>query len=313
MKSLKFIPTMENIYYDELDPSGLAGIDVLQQATGKTRTRVKQFLDSQPTYRRFKTPRKPKRARVVVPSMSVQFEGDLFDLSKYSRYNKGFKWILLIVDAFSRRVECEPLKNKAGTEVARGLEEIFKRLSNSNKLAPNAYFATDCGNEFFNQNVEEIYKKYNLSHFPLRAPIKCAFAEITGRYIVTRLHKIMFHKNTNQWIIHLQSVVAAKNARKNRKTAGLSPDEINYKNQQAVKESLYPELPTPKFSLKIGDRVQVVKKRTLFAKSFHGYYSDKTYRIIKTHDLTVPRYTIEDEEDGETIAGTWYAAELYKL
>ena len=306
-------PTMENLYYDVHDPSGFAGISALQQAVGKPRGQVKRFLDKQPTYRRFKTPRKPKRARVVVPSMALQFEGDLFDLSNYSRYNKGFKWILLVVDSFSRRVECEPLKSKAGTEVARGLEEIFNRLSKSNKLAPYAYFATDCGNEFFNKDVEEIYKKYNLSHFPLRAPIKCAFAEITGRYIVSRLHKIMFHAETKRWIEHLQSAVTAKNARKNRKTANLSPDEINYENQKAVKESLYPELPPAKPSLQIDDRVHIVKKRTMFAKSFHGYYSEKVYRITKIHDLTVPRYTVADEEVGETIAGTWYAAELYRI
>ena len=304
---------MEHIYYSAENPSGFAGVTALQQATGKPIRHVKQFLNQQPTYRRFKTPRKPKRARVIVPSMAVQFEGDLFDLTKYSRQNKGFKWILLIVDSFSRRVECEPLRSKAGPEVARGLDVIFSRLSSSNLISPNAYFATDCGNEFFNQNVEVIYKKFNLSHFPLRAPIKCAFAEITGRYIVTRLHKIMFRKETKCWIDHLQTVVLAKNSRKNKKTAGLSPDEINSYNQMAVKESLYPEQAKPKFTLQIGDIVQVVKNRNLFAKSFHGYYSDKLYRVTKLHDHTVPRYTITDEEDGETIAGTWYAAELYLM
>ena len=304
---------MEEIYYDVQNPSGLSGINALQRAVGKPIKSVKQFLDKQPTYRHFKTPRKTKRARVVVPSMAVQFEGDLFDLTKYSRQNNGFKWILLVVDSFSRRVECTPLKSKAGVEVARGLDEIFTRLKNSNKMAPSAYFATDLGNEFFNQNVDRIYKKYNVSHFPLRPPIKCAFAEITGRYVVTRLYKIMFLKATKRWVDQLQAVVAAKNARKNKKTAGLSPDEISYDNQAVVKESLYPEQPASKHTLKVGDRVQVVKNRTPFAKSFHGYYSDKVYRVIKVHDHTVPRYTIEDEEDGETIAGTYYAAELYRL
>lgn len=304
---------MEHLYYNVHNPLGYAGVTALQQATGKPRRHVKQFLDKQPTYRRFKTPRKPKRARVVVGSMAVQFEGDLFDLSKYSHHNKGFKWILLVVDSFSRRVECEPLKNKSGTEVARGLDTIFSRLSSSNKLAPNAYFATDCGKEFFNQNVEVIYKKFNLSHFPLRSPIKCPFAEISGRYIVTRLHKIMFREDTKRWIDQLQAVVLAKNGRKNKKTAGLSPDEINSHNQKAVKDSLYPEQPRLEFTLQVGDRVHVVKNRNIFAKSFHGYYSDKVYRVTMLHDHTVPRYTIADEEDGETIAGTWYAAELYRI
>ena len=63
---------MEHLYYNVHNPLGYAGVTALQQATGKPRRHVKQFLDKQPTYRRFKTPRKPKRARVVVGSMAVQ-------------------------------------------------------------------------------------------------------------------------------------------------------------------------------------------------------------------------------------------------
>ena len=150
----------------------------------------------------------------------------------------------MVVDAFSRLVKCEPLKNKTGAETARGLDKIFTELSAENKLAPLSSLGTDAGNEFFNRWCTVIYKKHGVSHFPLRAPKKAALAEISGRYIVEKLYKYMDHKSTKRWIDALPSVVVAKNSRKNRKTANLAPIEIDYSNQKIVHSSLYPNYGT---------------------------------------------------------------------
>ena len=244
----------------------------------------------------------------------MQFQADLFDLQKYSGSNSGYKWILLVVDAFSRLVKCEPLKNKTGVETARGLDKIFSELSTEGKLAPQSKLGTDAGNEFFNKWCTDVYKKHQVSHFPLRAPKKAALAEITGRYVVEKLYKFMDHKDNRRWIDALPSVVIAKNSRKNRKTANLSPIEINVTNQGKVYESLYPNHGSiGKFTLNVGDRVQIVKSRMPFAKAHQGFWSTKTYKIITQHQYDVPRYSIADEEDDEPIAGTWYAEELYKI
>lgn len=306
---------MDNIYYDLSNPAGFGGVGGLQAATNLTQGKVKSYLNKQKVYRSFKIPRKRiKRAKVRAQSLGVQFQADLFDFQKYGRQNSGFKWVLLVVDVFSRLVKCEPLKNKTGAETARGLDKIFSDYAAESKLAPNAGLGTDAGNEFFNKWCTEVYKKHGVSHFPLRAPIKAGMAEISGRYIAEKLYKFMKHKDSKRWVDALQSAVVGKNNRKNRKTANLSPTEINLTNQDSVFKSLYPDSgEMGKFTLNIGDRVQVVKTRLPFSKSYQGYYSDKTYKIIERHVLDVPRYSIADEEDDEPIAGTWYAAELYLI
>lgn len=304
-----------DVYYDISNPAGFGGMSSLQRATSLPAAKVKKFLDEQRIYRKYKVPNKKiKRARVHVATLGIQFQSDLFDLSKLSRHNNGYKWILLVVDAFSRYVKCEPLKNKTGPEVSQGLEKIFTALSEEGKLAPTAHILTDLGNEFFNKHADKVYKKFGLAHSPLRAPIKCGIAEISGRYIVEKLYKYMDYESTKRWVDVLQSVVQAKNSRKNRRTDNLAPTDINFVNQKSVYSKLYPDGVEPaKFTLNLGDRVQVVKSRLPFAKSHHGYYTDKTYRVVKQHAHDVPRYSIVDEEDNEPIAGTWYAAELYKI
>ena len=307
------LSVMENIYYDISHPAGFGGINRLKTSTKLPKTDVKRFLDSQTVYRSFKVPkRKFKRAKTVVPSIAVQFQADLFDLQKLASHNSNYKWILVVVDSFSRYVKCQPLKNKTGEETARGMEKIFAEYKTENKLAPNSIFATDGGNEFYNKSANLVYEKYNIEHILLRGPIKCSFAEISGRYIVERLHKYMMHKKVKRWVDALQYAVEATNKRKNRKTANLAPEEINYANQHDVYKALYPSGRSEKFKLDVGDRVQIVKERLPFSKSYRGFYSEKMYRISKQHSHTVPRYSLIDEDDSEPISGTWYANELYK-
>ena len=305
---------MENIYYDISHPAGFGGINRLHVSTKQPKTRVKRYLDSQPVYRTFKVPKKKfKRAKTIVPSIAVQFQADLFDLQKLSSHNSNYKWILVVVDTFSRYIKCQPLKNKTGEETARGLDKIFGEYKTENKLAPYSAFGTDGGNEFYNKFANLIYKKYNVAHFLLRGPIKCSFAEISGRYIVERLHKYMMYKKTKRWVDALPLAVQATNKRKNKKTANLAPIEIDYSNQNIVFKALYPRGGQPgPFTLDVGDRVQVVKDRLPFFKSYRGHYSSKWYRISKRHPHTVPRYSLIDEEDEEPISGTYYANELYK-
>lgn len=306
---------MEKVYFNIDDPSSFSSINSLQKATGVQRKKAEKYLEKQPVYRKFKAPKtKFPRARIHVKTVGSQFMSDLFDLHSLSKHNKGYKWILLVVDAFSRYVKCEPIKNKSGPSVAEALDNIFSSLKEENKIAPRSYLSTDLGNEFYNSHANSIYEKHGISHFPLRGPIKCSLAEISGRYIVGKLHKIMYHNGNKRWIDVLQRVVTAKNKRKNKKTKNLSPLEITYENQADVYKSLYPDGVAPtKFNLNIGDRVQVAKTRLPFAKSYHGYYSEKIYRVIKQHALDVPRYSIADEEDDEPIAGTYYEEELFPV
>lgn len=305
---------MDSIYYDPKHPAAFGGINVLQKVTRKPRKSVKKYLNKQAIYRKFKIPRKRfKRARIQVDSLGVEFQTDLFDLQKLGRQNGGYKWVLLVVDSFSRYVKCEPLRNKTGPEVARGLDKIFNSFSNENKLAPRVGLGSDLGNEFFNKDADAVYLKHNVAHFPLRAPKKAAMAEISGRYIIERLYKIMSHKQNKRWLEELALVVEAKNSRANPRTANLAPVEIDLSNQTEVHKKLYPNYVQPKFDFALGTLVQVVKTRNPFSKSYEGFYGERVFRVIKQHKLDVPRYTIADEEDGEEISGTWYANELYAL
>ena len=53
-----------------------------------------------------------KKGRVIVNHVDEIWAADLVDMQYYSRTNKGYKYILMIIDVFSKYGWAEPLKNK---------------------------------------------------------------------------------------------------------------------------------------------------------------------------------------------------------
>ena len=54
------------------------------------------------------------------------FAADLVDMQKYSKQNKHYKYLLTVIDVFSKYVWVIPLKTKTGLEVANAFRRIFK-------------------------------------------------------------------------------------------------------------------------------------------------------------------------------------------
>ena len=48
-----------------------------------------------------------------------------FDLSKYYKYNKGYKYIFCRIDIFTRKVYCIAMKNKDNNNVLYEIENII--------------------------------------------------------------------------------------------------------------------------------------------------------------------------------------------
>ena len=60
-------------------------------------------------------------------------------MSSWRRENKGFRYILTVVDVMSRFSFARPIKHKNGQEVAEALQDIFTE----SKRHPKFYLQTD--------------------------------------------------------------------------------------------------------------------------------------------------------------------------
>ena len=71
---------------------------------------------------------------------------DLADMQLLSKYNKGIRFLLCVIDIFSKYAWVVPLKDKKGISIVKAFQSIFKK-SNSNRK-PNKIWV-DKGSEFY--------------------------------------------------------------------------------------------------------------------------------------------------------------------
>ena len=82
------------------------------------------------------------------------------------RKNEGYQYILIVQDAFTRKVWAVPLKNKNALTVLPGLEFFFDRLM---LISNNARLVVDRGTEYTNAAVARMLKRHNIE---ITHPIK---------------------------------------------------------------------------------------------------------------------------------------------
>ena len=59
-----------------------------------------------------------ERRRVNVNGINEIWAADLIDMQAFSKQNKGLKYLLTIIDVFSKFVWVAPVKQKTGQEIA---------------------------------------------------------------------------------------------------------------------------------------------------------------------------------------------------
>ena len=60
---------------------------------------------------------------------------DLADMQLLSKYNKGFRFLLCVIDIFSKYVWVIPLKDKKGTSIVNAFQKMLKESNrNPNKM-----------------------------------------------------------------------------------------------------------------------------------------------------------------------------------
>ena len=239
-----------------------------------------------------------------------------------SKYNDGYKKVLLVIDIFSRYVWVRSLKSKTGKEVLQALQSIFAEGGKPK------YFRTDQGGEFLNSKVKKYFKQEGIIHLLTYDPNKAAYAERAIQTIKNRLFRYMDQKQTYRYIDVMQDIVNSYNSTYHQ-SIKMAPKDVNKENEwQIFQKQYFPPksknktLVTGKlkekrkkqvYKFKIGDTVRITYRRSTFSRSYHPKWTGETFTIIK-HYLRegIPVYKIADKA-GEVVTGSFYTEELQKV
>ena len=194
---------------------------------------IKQFYNEQQTQQLHKPIEEDtsKYKPIVTVKDCFDFQLDLLDMSKYSRYNKGYKWIMICVDVFSRKAYTEPLKNKGTKETARAFNNILESLD----CVPFT-ITTDDGSEYKGEFKKVLEKnKINQRIKDVGYHRSLGVIDRFSRTIKTILSKMFTELDSVNWIDHLDKMTTAYNNRPHNGVCGMSPIEAEKYKEDTIR------------------------------------------------------------------------------
>ena len=126
--------------------------------------------------------KKFKKRYVFVKKANDIWAADLIDLRSHSRINEGMKYVLMVIDCFSKFGYGIPLRTKTGSEVTEAFKLLFK------KETPR-FLWVDNGTEFYNSELKELLKKLGIKMYSTNNAEKVSIVERWNRTIKTQLWK----------------------------------------------------------------------------------------------------------------------------
>lgn len=312
---------LRRIYYDPKNPGAFASEQKLYHAAKTedptiTHKQVEDFLSSSIPYTLHKKiVRKFKRNPVIASRPWEHAQCDLIDVQRYTKSNKGYNYILTLVDVFTKKAYAEPLKTKSGQNVKNALEKIFENDQPE-------HLQTDEGTEFTNKIVQEFLKQRNVHFFLAKNErIKCAIVERFQRTLMTKIHRYFTANGTHKYIDKLQDFITAYNNSEHRMT-NMTPNEITDDDAPYVFNKLYGfkskrelihETYKNKTKLIEGDKVRIPETKNKFAKGYAQNFSDRIYTVTKSViGLNKPNYVLK-EADGTKVHGKFYPEEAQRI
>ena len=156
---------LQHLYTDIGKPYALSSPRKLYDAAkshGISLSNCIEFLNSKDDYTLHRTTRLNfPRNHIIVSGPRKTLVSDLADLSKLSRYNNQIKYLLIVMDAFSRLLKVYPMRNKTGKLTADKLKEAmedtdFKGISR---------LFVDSGGEYINRYTKVLYKDKKVKQY----------------------------------------------------------------------------------------------------------------------------------------------------
>ena len=121
--------------------------------------------------------RKFKKRKVYSGLKDNIWGADLADMQLTSKFNKGFRFLLCVIDIFSKYAWVVPLKDKKGVSIV----DAFQKILDDSNRKPNKIWV-DKGSEFYNSSFKKWLKDNYIEMYSIHNERKSV---VTERFIRT--------------------------------------------------------------------------------------------------------------------------------
>ena len=245
-----------------------------------------------------------ERKKIIVNYIDEIHSCDLVDMIKYSRMNKGYKYIFTNIDIFSKYAWSFPIKSKKILDIKPCFEKIFKERKPK-------YIWSDQESSFFSKEMLKFFENNNVKIYHTYSNLKAVVIERFNRSLRELMMK-EFVKNNNTVYYNILPELIKKYNNRFHHTIKMKPININKKNEKHIKNTVYNyDITNKKPKFKINDLVRIsLKRRELFDKPTGNIkWSEELFKIFKINKSNVITYQLKDMNN-EIVKGIFYSREL---
>ena len=252
--------------------------------------------------------KKFQRRKVIVKRINEIFACDLVDMNDWKEDNKKYRYILTVIDVFSKFAWAIPLKDKKGVTIEESFKVIFK------DRIPESVWC-DQGSEFYNSNVKALFKKHNIELYSTFGDHKSAVIERFNRTLKTNMYKAFTASNETslKWVDMLPSLIDTYNNKYHR-TIKMTPNEASLqKNEEKVLTIIntVKQIQPTKAKYKVGDLVRISKIKKTFEKGYINNWTREVFKISEVLNTLPVTYKLVEYDDSP-IEGSFYEQEIQK-
>ena len=148
---------------------------------------------------------------------------DLADLSSLSKYNDNYKYLLNVIDIFSRYAWSVPLKDKTSNSITSALKSLFQDRK------PFTIQSDKC-TKFVNATVQQYLKRQGVNFHTTHNPdIKGAVIERSNKSLKTLMFKYFTKNNIYCYLDVIDKLLTGYNSSVHS-TIGMPPTKVNPSN-----------------------------------------------------------------------------------
>ena len=224
--------------------------------------------------------KKFQRRQVSINEIDDVWAADLVEMQEWNSVNKGYRYILNVVDCFSKYAWSVHLKDKMGRTVLDAFRYIVK-TSNRKPM----YIWVDEGKEFYNKDMTAWLKDGNITRYSTHGEHKSAIAERFNRTLKERMWRRFTADNTRNWIDMLDDLVSKYNTSYHTTIRMRPVDASKREYETEVWENLFrdsdvqDETFKKSNKFKVGDTVRISRMKGIFEHGFLPNWSEQVYNI----------------------------------
>ncbi len=251
------------------------------------------------------------RRRVSLRGFKDLFQADLVEMIPYEKENSGYRYMLTVVDTFSKYAWARPVLKKDSRNVTNAMRDILQ-CPDGARFKPPRLLQTDQGKEFYNTTFRKMLEEFNISLYSTYSTKKANFVERWNRTIKNKMWKEFSARGSYRWIDLLPRLVADYN-RSYHRSIKMAPSSVKLEDEGKLLSLLTktsPSTATPlKSKFKVGDIVRISRIKGVFEKGYTPNWSTELFKIKRVLLTRPVTYTLEDLE-GNPIMGGFYREEL---